>query len=549
MKAKKLLQFVMLFLAAGFSSTASPFAPQGEPGECGCRTNQISINTGINHSTGTVLPAGSFDPMWVVTTVPSSSGLSVPAIPYVITPNPVWGSYTPPLQTALNGSAGWLSPFNTATYSINNPYPDNPFTFRLDFCVCTQDQYKISGMMCADDEGQLWLDGTTMICNVPNWHNVINFSTTMPLTAGGHYLELKLRNTGSQVMGIGMSGTIVSASGNSSLMGYDCCNPRGGINGRKWLDRDCDGKFSEGDEVGSGWTFTLNPGGYIATSDVLGYYNFPNIPPGTYTLTELPQAGWTPIAPAGGTTTVTVTAGNVVTVDFLNSNCSVSCDLECYWKVTGNNLINPSINYFGTNNGADVIVKTNSTQRAVIEGGGDGNMGIATPSPTTILHVYSAPPPAGAPSGLRFEKLPTGKGYILVVDDDGYVYRTEKDQASKMSMPVEMLEMQNQMTAMQQEIASLKALLTGSEGSTLTVSPNPTGGQVKASYRIGGSYANAIIKVTDKSGRAVLSNVVSGSEGSVNFTIPGNVVSGDLICTLVVDGKVTATQKLVLSKQ
>lgn len=97
-----------------------------------------------------------------------------------------------------------------------------------------------------------------------------------------------------------------------------------------------------------------------------------------------------------------------------------------------------------------LIIKTNGTERARIEGAGDGNMGIATSSPTTILHTYAAPPPSGAPSGLRFEDLPWGNGFILVTDDDGYVYKADVTAYKGGSM--EMMQMQQEMNSLKKEI-------------------------------------------------------------------------------------------------
>jgi hypothetical protein len=85
-----------------------------------------------------------------------------------------------------------------------------------------------------------------------------------------------------------------------------------------------------------------------------------------------------------------------------------------------------------------------------------------------------------------------------------------------------------------------------SGGNSLSVSPNPTSGQVNIAYRISGSFSAAAIKITDNSGKTILTTPITNANGTINLAIPSGVVSGNLICALMVDGKLTATQKLTL---
>src|SRR5208337_4929048 len=75
----------------------------------------------------------------------------------------------------------------------------------------------------------------------------------------------------------------------------------------------------------AGWTIYLDangngrlePGDISTTTDANGNFSFPNLLPGTYTVAEVPQAGWNQTAPSTGTYQVTVDAGQVVTgIDF-----------------------------------------------------------------------------------------------------------------------------------------------------------------------------------------------------------------------------------------
>jgi len=64
----------------------------------------------------------------------------------------------------------------------------------------------------------------------------------------------------------------------------------------------------------------LDPGEPTTTTDANGNYSFTNLAPGTYTVAEVGQPGWTQTEPVGGTYTVTVAAGqNVNGIDFGNT--------------------------------------------------------------------------------------------------------------------------------------------------------------------------------------------------------------------------------------
>ncbi|MDR3678465.1 MAG: hypothetical protein P4L41_00775 [Flavipsychrobacter sp.] len=228
-------------------------------------------------------------------------------------------------------------------------------------------------------------------------------------------------------------------------------------------------------------------------------------------------------------------------------NVEDSCSLQCYWRVGGNSSITSS-DFLGTTNAEPVVIKTNNIQRAVIQGSGNGNMGIATATPTTTLHL-NAVAPKGVPSGLRLEQLPAGTGNILVIDSAGYVYKAKSQTALAETRDNELANMQDKITQMQQQINTLQASMAASitkNGSSLSLSPNPTSGQVTAVYTISGSVSNAEISITDNMGKTILMQPVTGNSGSIILDIPGNVVSNQLLCTLFADGRVVASQKLAL---
>lgn len=75
----------------------------------------------------------------------------------------------------------------------------------------------------------------------------------------------------------------------------------GTISGFKWNDLNGDMRFAEPETKLSGWTLQLKQGDSIiatTTTDASGNYSFTNITPGTYTVCEVQQSGWTQTYPS-----------------------------------------------------------------------------------------------------------------------------------------------------------------------------------------------------------------------------------------------------------
>lgn len=119
--------------------------------------------------------------------------------------------------------------------------------------------------------------------------------------------------------------TIIVSSGDE-LTGIDFGNWRPAtIAGRKFDDHGIDGA-GVGDPGLAGWTILLN-GGTPTTTASDGAFAFAGLKPGTYNLAEQQQPGWRETAPVGGSATVTLVSGQVVSgVDFGNV-CLASIDV------------------------------------------------------------------------------------------------------------------------------------------------------------------------------------------------------------------------------
>ena len=222
------------------------------------------------------------------------------------------------------------------------------------------------------------------------------------------------------------------------------------------------------------------------------------------------------------------------------------CDDLCFWKLVGNHIVG-NHNILGTLDKDDIRIFSNGQQRGVVKY--DGEVGIHQNAPNTTLDVDCVPA-YGAPSGLELENLPWNEGYILVVDKKGFVYRSKKMTGITSNDP-KGKDMQAEIDELKKELEELKAKLgqgapaTGlHDGTSFSLSPNPSDGDINATYSIAGTYGKAIVKITDNMGREIVSKQVESSTGMLHLAIPSSVKSGTLIVSLTVDGSNVASKQL-----
>jgi hypothetical protein len=96
---------------------------------------------------------------------------------------------------------------------------------------------------------------------------------------------------------------------NAEVVGMRKCPPLAEVCIVKFQDLDGDGVQDPGEPGLSGWQFVVNPaplglGTNVVTTGPNGLICFGVSAPGTYTITELPQAGWTNTTPMSQTVTV-----------------------------------------------------------------------------------------------------------------------------------------------------------------------------------------------------------------------------------------------------
>jgi subtilisin-like proprotein convertase family protein len=147
----------------------------------------------------------------------------------------------------------------------------------------------------------------------------------------------------------GMNGTSVFDTGTAEIAltgnGLAVCKTveaTGGVLGQVFADLDRDGAFGAGEVPLQGWTVyadldsdgVLDAGEPSTTSGGRGEYYLNHLLPGSYTIRQVGQAGWSPSVPGGQT--VTLAAGQFVTgKDFGNTTTPTS---RTYGNTTAKNL-------------------------------------------------------------------------------------------------------------------------------------------------------------------------------------------------------------------
>lgn len=273
--------------------------------------------------------------------------------------------------------------------------------------------------------------------------------------------------------------------------------------------------------------------------------------------------------------TITDVASNTSIVNDQDAACAgyecpqpdTTCNDLCYWRVIGNN-INGGNNIFGTLNGYSVNIQTEAHYRGILTPGGSnatdptaGRFGWNTMNPTARLHVdcINGNENGSGTSDIRFENLESGEGYVLVIDDAGYVYNTYIPVNDLSGMVQELQsekskndELQKRVDALTARVGMLEQSTTGvntvsSQNNTLYQNtPNPFDESTTIKYSIKSMNSSAYIIVYDLNGRELNKTAV---EGDGNITIDGNTLTpGMYLYSLVVDGVAVDTKRMVLSK-
>lgn len=185
------------------------------------------------------------------------------------------------------------------------------------------------------DAGETGLAGWTIYLDANNNSTFDTGETSTVTGADGSYSFLDLNPGAYTVREVPLAGwvqTAPGASGHSATVvsgetsgGIDFGNfALAQIGGLLFSDRNANGTLDDGEEGLAGWTLTLDQDGNgsveaTTTTDEYGYYRFTGVGPGSYTVMQVPQAGWLPTGPASGQHTVMTTSGaDIGGADFAN---------------------------------------------------------------------------------------------------------------------------------------------------------------------------------------------------------------------------------------
>ena len=200
--------------------------------------------------------------------------------------------------------------------------------------------------------------------------------------------------------------------------------------------------------------------------------------------------------------------------------------------------------------GANIIMPTDVSNTIVLADGAgtqrlyidnNGFAGLATVTPTAALHVNCTGIAMPNPSNVRFENLPSDEGNYLVVDRDGYVFRSKAgtgktDGREIESLKLQVSELQQQVKALLDTKANDQSDIVNASKSTLEIIPSPFSDQAKAVYHIDNFKGNTILQIVNSNGTIIRTYPVTQGDGTIEIG-KLSISSSVVIFNIVSDGK------------
>lgn len=494
-------QFIICLFAAATLFSSKLYAQ--------CSTNNLKIGTGYNYTTNTSIAVGGVDPEWVVTYLSphlrnhSTTPATLPYLPTTYNAIVTEQYANNPWYTDPNNKTKWISYNDTNTIDT---WADSTYEMRIErkFTICEGDSISI------------YLKGGR-----DNWVN----------------LTLVYPNTTSTVLFADVP----------SFPSFPATAPAANFNsGNVFYNQ----------------TLYLVPGTYTIVANVFNQ----NVALANNAIGFMLD---------GDSYIASASSKQSIRQDSCDECQPIvyDCDDECYWKLDGNNIIHTFAgirNNFGSTNDYDIDIISNNNDRGVIKNGDavtGGYLGWNTMNPTARLHVdcINGNENGSGTSDIRFENLEQNEGWILVIDDQGYVYRTNvhvnevrgADAGGANLRPsddyVQMLEAR--IKALEEKINALSG--TSSTGIITPESdmsklfqntPNPFGTTAVIEYYIHRMEASAQIVIYDLAGRELLkSNIEKTGKGKMTVSSE-KLVPGTYVYSLVVDGAEIDSKRMVVVK-
>ncbi len=157
------------------------------------KTNQISLNTGVDPITNSVLPLGTNDPRWIIDNANN--------IPGAVNNSPAVLCY-PNGGAASNPNSAWIGFATTSSYVTNNPTVGYYLiTFRMPFRTCDNDSLFFNFNIANDNYiSDMRIDGVATGFSQPvslatsNWTGFTIFNYNGFYLSGNHFIEIDVQN-------------------------------------------------------------------------------------------------------------------------------------------------------------------------------------------------------------------------------------------------------------------------------------------------------------------------------------------------------------------
>jgi hypothetical protein len=590
-----------------------------------CKTNSLTINTGYDPVTNTKLTVPATDPNWNITAYSTDLlNLSNTTLATIPTTGPA--TVTNNMNIGITSTTSeWVCFYdptgnNWSTFYETNVAGTYSFKMTREFKVVCQGSNITFNIDVARDNYvkdfrvlnssstvvQSLLNDPTLTTNNSTYYSSfqnINVTTTSPLPPDVYTIEITVHNLSNPLNqanphGVHIRGTVTSPINNLVAPGNADC------------DCECEDKCYwkvEGNNILNG----NNIFGTLTNDDVLIKTN--NTDRGT--MTNIGLLGWNTITPTaylhvncsgnnpdgeGGSPATASDIrfenlehgnGTILAIDasgyVYNTNVDITdigggSDDGMHWDLNGNMITGP--NFFGTNSPHDVILRTSGIDKGIFTSGtsgipfDDGRLGWQTLTPTAHLHINcngGNPQDGSAGSDVRFEELERGRGKLLVIDDQGYVYNsmiTINDDGSieiggvagKMSNSES-----KKIESLEKEVEELKAKLnelinccSSSATSTKTPvvspevaesilfqnTPNPFGKETTISYNIKSLERSAFVAIYDLNGKEIYRHTIESSGQGQVIVNSEKLVAGMYVYSLVIDGTEVDSKRMIVTK-
>ena len=224
--------------------------------------------------------------------------------------------------------------------------------------------------------------------------------------------------------------------------------------------------------------------------------------------------------------------------------------MNTFWKSSGNSI--SGAEFIGTTNFNPLTFKTNAIERFRVSE--NGNVGIATTTPTSLLHVNCT-----AAAGVRFENLPIFPvGTVLIQDVSGNVFNSGIDVTTLVNLVQNKNEEASRIAALEKELQELKALLKKANPTSVTLVPtkatlyqnypNPTGGFTNIKVVVEENNATIKCNIYDINNTLVQSHAIKGNGEQVLSVDTQSLGSAVYFYTLEIDEKIIDSKKLIIQK-